>query len=76
MTNTLAGSRRITIMLPECLNHIIRHSYLIGLSDFKTFIMFNIVNFFDLFVKLKLKLKSQFASFQENSDIEEDEKET
>ena len=42
-------------------------------SDFKTFIMFNIVNFFDLFVKLKLKLKTQFSSFQENSDIEEDE---
>ena len=45
-------------------------------NDSKTFVMFNIVNFYGLFVKLKLKLNSKFASFQENSDIEEGEKET
>ena len=52
---TMAGSRRISIFLPECINVVIRHSYLIGLSDFKTFVLFNITNFYSLFVGLRVK---------------------
>ena len=44
-SRTKAGSHIISIFLPECMNIIIRHSCMISLKDFKTFIIFNILNF-------------------------------
>jgi hypothetical protein len=45
-SRTLAGSHRISIFLPECINVITRNSYMIGLSDFKTFIIYLIYQIF------------------------------
>lgn len=61
-SRTLAGSRRISIYLPECMNVIIRHSYLLGLSDFKTFIIFNLGNFYRKFLDIKSKVKNHFST--------------
>jgi hypothetical protein len=59
---TLAGSHRISIFLPECINVIIRNSYMIRLSDFKTFIIFNLSNFYELYINIRLKLESLCSS--------------
>jgi len=52
-SRTLAGSRRISIFLPECINVIIRHS-------FKTFIIFNLGNFYGKLLDIKSKVKNFF----------------
>jgi hypothetical protein len=61
-SRTLAGSHRISIFLPECINVIIRNSYMISLSDFKTFVIFNITNFYEMFLGIRQKLKRLYGS--------------
>jgi hypothetical protein len=69
---TLAGTRRISIFLPECMNVIFRNSYMIRLRDFRNFIIFNLVIFLGLYEGLKLKFKSHFVSTNVFIDSEED----
>jgi hypothetical protein len=61
-SRTLAGSHRISIFLPECINVIIRNSYMISLSDFKNFVIFNLTNFYEMFLGIRQKLKRLYGS--------------
>ena len=67
-SRTLAGSHRISIFLPECINVIIRNSYMISLSDFKTFVIFNLSNFYEMFIGIRLKLKRLYSSCKNEDD--------
>ena len=69
-SKTKADSHRISIFLPECMNTIIRYSHMISLSDFKVFITFYILNFHQLFLGIRSKLKSKFA-LDPQSDTDE-----
>ena len=55
-SRTIAGSRRLSIFLPKFINEIVRYSYLISVSDFKTFLLFNISDFYNKFLSLRVNL--------------------
>jgi len=57
-SRTIAGSRRLSIILPKFINKIVRYSYLISGSDFKTFILFNISDFYNKFLSLRVNLST------------------
>ena len=50
--NTKKCSRRLSLFVPNFCNKVIRHSYNLSFSDFKTFLFFNIEN---LYKKIETK---------------------
>jgi hypothetical protein len=51
-SSTKAGAKKLSIFLQKCLNKILRFSFHLSESDFKTFIKFNISNFYLSFQRI------------------------
>ncbi len=60
-----AGAKRLPIFLPKCLNKIIRLSFHLNESDFKTFIRFNISNFY---LSFQRTLSSSYSEIGEDEE--------
>ena len=54
-SKTYFGFKRLSVFFPLFVNNVIRYSYLISLSDFKVFVLFNINSFYSKFSELRKK---------------------
>jgi hypothetical protein len=68
-SRTLTDTHRISIILPDFMNVIICNSYMLSLSDFKTFVIFNLSKFYELYTGIKQKFRNMFRS----TTIDEDD---
>jgi hypothetical protein len=69
-SSTKAGAKRLTIFLPKCLNRILRFSFHLSESDFKTFIKLNISN---LYLSFQRILNSSYSEIGEDEEAELEE---